>query len=38
LLGQRDILASLKMYFEERQEAAVEAARNEGIELVFDDE
>ncbi|KIK39010.1 hypothetical protein CY34DRAFT_808768, partial [Suillus luteus UH-Slu-Lm8-n1] len=37
LEGQRDILASLKMYFEERQEAAVEAARNEGIELVFDD-
>ncbi|KAG2369168.1 SET domain-containing protein [Suillus spraguei] len=38
LEGQRDILTSLKTYFEERQEAAVEAARDEGIELVFDDE
>ncbi|KAG1803172.1 uncharacterized protein BJ212DRAFT_1396542 [Suillus subaureus] len=38
LEGQRDILTSLKLHFEKRQEAAVEAARDEGIELVFDDE
>ncbi|KAG1744373.1 hypothetical protein EDB19DRAFT_1927298 [Suillus lakei] len=38
LEGQRDIFTSLRLYFEERQEAAVEAARDEGIELVFDDE
>jgi hypothetical protein len=38
LEGQRDILTSLKLYFEKRQEAAVDAARDEGIELVFDDE
>ncbi|KAG1865954.1 hypothetical protein F4604DRAFT_1779578 [Suillus subluteus] len=38
LEGQRDILTSLKLHFEKRQEAAVEAARGEGIELVFDDE
>lgn len=38
LEGQRDILTSLKTHFEERQEAAIEAARDEGIELVFDDE
>jgi hypothetical protein len=38
LLGQRDILDSLKSYFEEKEEAAIEAAREEGIELVFGDE
>lgn len=38
LEGQRDILTSLKLHFEKRQEAAVEAARDEGIELVFGDE
>ncbi|KAG2126885.1 uncharacterized protein EDB93DRAFT_245824 [Suillus bovinus] len=38
LEGQRDILNSLKIHFKERQEAAVAAAKDEGIELVFDDE
>ncbi|KAG1894932.1 uncharacterized protein F5891DRAFT_1060476 [Suillus fuscotomentosus] len=38
LEGQRDILTSLKMHFEERREAAIAAARDEGIELVFDEE
>ncbi|KAG1888643.1 hypothetical protein F4604DRAFT_1714160 [Suillus subluteus] len=38
LEGQRDILTSLKLHFEERQEATVEATRDEGIELVFDDD
>ncbi|KAG0700717.1 hypothetical protein DFH29DRAFT_607381 [Suillus ampliporus] len=38
LEGQRDILLSLKSYFGEKQESAIEAAREEGIELVFDDE
>ncbi|KAG1888646.1 hypothetical protein F4604DRAFT_1714194 [Suillus subluteus] len=38
LEGQRDILTSLKLHFKERQEATVEATRDEGIKLVFDDD
>jgi hypothetical protein len=38
LPGQRDVLSSLKSYFEEKEEAAIEAARKEGVELVFEDE
>ncbi|OAX44572.1 SET domain-containing protein [Rhizopogon vinicolor AM-OR11-026] len=38
LEGQRDVLNSLKSYFEEKEGAAIEAAREAGVEFVFDDE
>ncbi|KAG1735121.1 uncharacterized protein EDB91DRAFT_569942 [Suillus paluster] len=38
LEGQRDILLSLKLYCGQKQEAIIEAARQEGIEVILDDE
>jgi hypothetical protein len=38
LLGQRDILTCARAFANEKREAAIAKARQDGVELLFDDD
>jgi len=37
-LGQREILEAILEFLDEKRKAAIETAREQGIDLVFDDD